>query len=156
MYLLCVGSGFSVAGGDLLTLGCAVLFTFHICYISAVSPRMDGVRLSCVQFFVCSALSAIGMFVFESPDWASIRSCWLPIVYAGVFSGGVAYTFQIIGEQDVQPALASLLMSLESVFAALFGWILIGQGLSGRELIGCAIMFAAILLSQLPERRTAG
>ena len=121
MYLLCVGSGFSVAGGDLLTLGCAVLFTFHICYISAVSPRMDGVRLSCVQFFVCSALSAIGMFVFESPDWASIRSCWLPIVYAGVFSGGVAYTFQIIGERDVQPALASLLMSLESVFAALFG-----------------------------------
>ena len=156
MYLLCVGSGFSVAGGDLLTLGCAVLFTFHICYISAVSPRMDGVRLSCVQFFVCSALSAIGMFVFESPDWASIRSCWLPIVYAGVFSGGVAYTFQIIGERDVQPALASLLMSLESVFAALFGWILIGQGLSGKELIGCAIMFAAILLSQLPERRTAG
>ena len=156
MYLLCVGSGFSVAGGDLLTLGCAVLFTFHICYISAVSPRMGGVRLSCVQFFVCSALSAIGMFVFESPDWASIRSCWLPIVYAGVFSGGVAYTFQIIGERDVQPALASLLMSLESVFAALFGWILIGQGLSGKELIGCAIMFAAILLSQLPERRTAG
>lgn len=156
MYLLCVGSGFSVAGGDLLTLGCAVLFTFHICYISAVSPRMDGVRLSCVQFFVCSALSAIGMFVFESPDWASIRSCWLPIVYAGVFSGGVAYTFQIIGERDVQPALASLLMSLESVFAALFGWILIGQGLSGRELIGCAIMFAAILLSQLPERKKAG
>ncbi|MFR4068716.1 MAG: DMT family transporter, partial [Oscillospiraceae bacterium] len=96
---------FSVAGGDLLTLGCTVLFTFHICYISAVSPRMDGVRLSCVQFFVCSALSAIGMFVFESPDWASIRSCWLPIVYAGVFSGGVAYTFQIIGERDVQPAL---------------------------------------------------
>ena len=156
MYLLCVGSGFSVAGGDLLTLGCAVLFTFHICYISAVSPRMDGVRLSCVQFFVCSALSAIGMFVFESPGWASIRSCWLPIVYAGVFSGGVAYTFQIIGERDVQPALASLLMSLESVFAALFGWILIGQGLSGRELIGCAIMFAAILLSQLPERKKAG
>ena len=156
MYLLCVGSGFSVAGGDLLTLGCAVLFTFHICYISAVSPRMDGVRLSCVQFFVCSALSAIGMFVFESPDWASIRSCWLPIVYAGVFSGGVAYTFQIIGERDVQPALASLLMSLESVFAALFGWVLIGQGLSGKELIGCAIMFAAILLSQLPERKKAG
>ena len=156
LYILSVSGAVSVNVGDLLTLGCAVLFTFHICYISAVSPRMDGVRLSCVQFFVCSALSAIGMFVFESPDWASIRSCWLPIVYAGVFSGGVAYTFQIIGERDVQPALASLLMSLESVFAALFGWILIGQGLSGRELIGCAIMFAAILLSQLPERKKAG
>ena len=93
------------------------------------------------------------MFLFEAPEWGSILQCWWPIVYAGVFSGGIAYTFQIIGERDVQPALASLLMSLESVFAALFGWLLIGQKLSGRELIGCAIMFAAILLSQLPEKR---
>lgn len=155
MYLLCVGSGFTIAGGDLLTLACAVMFTFHICYISAVSPHMDGVRLSCVQFFVCSVLSAVCMFLFESPQWSSILQCWLPIVYAGVFSGGVAYTFQIIGERDVQPALASLLMSLESVFAALFGWILIGQKLSARELLGCAIMFAAIILSQLPEKKKA-
>ena len=153
MYLLCVGSGFSIAGGDLLTLGCAVLFTLHICYIGAVVPNMDGVRLSCVQFLVCSALSAVGMLLFESPSWSSILRCWWPIVYAGVFSGGVAYTFQIIGERDVQPALASLLMSLESVFAALFGWILIGQSLSARELFGCAIMFAAIILSQLPEKQ---
>lgn len=153
MYILCVGAGFSVSRGDLLTLGCALLFTLHICYVGAVAPYVDGVRLSCVQFFVCSALSAVGMLLTESPDWDSIRSCWLPIVYAGVFSGGVAYTFQIIGERDVQPALASLLMSLESVFAALFGWILIGQQLSPRELLGCAIMFAAILLSQLPTRQ---
>ena len=96
------------------------------------------------------------MFALETPVWSDILRSWFPIVYAGVFSGGVAYTFQIIGERDVQPALASLLMSLESVFAALFGWILIGQGLSGKELIGCAIMFAAILLSQLPERKKAG
>ncbi len=155
MYLLCVGSGFSISGGDLLTLGCAVLFTFHICYISAVSPYTDGVRLSCVQFFVCSALSAIGMLLFETPEWGSILQCWWPIVYAGVFSGGIAYTFQIIGERDVPPTLASLLMSLESVFAALFGWLLIGQSLSARELVGCAIMFAAILLSQLPDRKPA-
>ena len=157
MYLLCVGSGFSIAYGDLLTLGCAVLFAIHICYVGAVVPNMDGVRLSCVQFFVCSALSAVGMLLFEAPDWGSILQCWWPIVYAGVFSGGVAYTFQIIGERDVQPALASLLMSLESVFAALFGWLLLGQSLSARELLGCAIMFAAIILSQLPERqRKAG
>ena len=78
MYLLCVGSGFSISGGDLLTLGCAVLFTFHICYISAVSPYTDGVRLSCVQFFVCSALSAIGMLLFETPEWGSILQCWWP------------------------------------------------------------------------------
>lgn len=153
MYLLCVGAGFSVNRGDLLTLGCAVLFTLHICYVGAVAPQVDGVRLSCVQFFVCAALSAVGMLLTERPDWASIFACWLPIVYAGVFSGGVAYTFQIIGERDVQPAVASLLMSLESVFAALFGWILIGQRLSPRELLGCAVMFAAIVLSQLQERR---
>ena len=153
MYLLCVGSGFSVSGGDLLTLGCAVLFAVHICYVGAVVPNMDGVRLSCVQFLVCSALSAVGMLLFEAPDWGSILQCWWPIVYAGVFSGGVAYTFQIIGERDVQPALASLLMSLESVFAALFGWLLLDQTLSARELFGCAVMFAAIILSQLPERQ---
>ena len=152
MYLLCVGSGFSVSGGDLLTLGCAVMFTFHICYVSAISPHMDCVRLSCVQFFVCAALSAVGMLLLETPQWSGIVRCWLPIVYAGVFSGGVAYTFQIIGERDVPPALASLLMSLESVFAAFFGWILIGQTLSVRELLGGAIMFAAIILSQLPEK----
>ena len=138
-----------------ISLGCAVLFTFHICYISAVSPYTDGVRLSCVQFFVCSALSAIGMLLFETPEWGSILQCWWPIVYAGVFSGGIAYTFQIIGERDVPPTLASLLMSLESVFAALFGWLLIGQSLSARELFGFAIMFAAILLSQLPDRKPA-
>ena len=103
MYLLCVGSGFSVSGGDLLTLGCAVLFAIHICYVGAVVPHMDGVRLSCVQFLVCSALSAVGMLLFEAPDWGSILQCWWPIVYAGVFSGGVAYTFQIIGERDVLP-----------------------------------------------------
>ena len=93
------------------------------------------------------------MLLFEAPDWGSILQCWWPIVYAGVFSGGVAYTFQIIGERDVQPTLASLLMSLESVFTALFGWLLLDQTLSTRELFGCAVMFAAIILSQLPERR---
>ena len=106
MYLLCVGSGFSVSGGDLLTLGCAVLFAVHICYVGAVVPHMDGVRLSCVQFLVCSALSAVGMLLFEAPDWDSILQCWWPIVYAGVFSGGVAYTFQIIGQKGLRPTNA--------------------------------------------------
>ena len=157
MYLLCVGSGFSIAYGDLLTLGCAVLFAIHICYVGAVVPNMDGVRLSCVQFFVCSALSAVGMLLFEAPDRGATLPCVWPIVYAGVFSVGAAYPFPILRERDVQPALASLLMSLESVFAALFGWLLLGQSLSARELLGCAIMFAAIILSQLPERqRKAG
>lgn len=155
MYLLCVGSGFSIAGGDLLTLGCAVMFTLHICYVSRVSPDVECVRLSCVQFFVCSALSAVCMLLFEAPSWQSICACWLPIVYAGIFSGGIGYTLQIIGERDVPPTVASLLMSLESVFAALFGWLLIDQALSARELLGCGIMFAATILSQLPTRSKA-
>lgn len=153
MYLLCVTDGLSISGGDLLTLGCAVMFTLHICYISAVSPQVDCVRMSCVQFFTCSALSAVCMLLFETPTLSGLASCWLPIVYAGVCSGGLGYTFQIVGERDVPPTLASLLMSLESVFAALFGWILIGQSLRARELLGCGIMFVAILLAQAPEKQ---
>ena len=97
------------------------------------------------------------MFVFETPTWQSIVSCWLPIVYAGVLSGGAGYTLQIIGQKKTPPVLASIIMSLESVFAALFGWLLIGQALSGWELLGCALMFAAIIFAQLevkPKRKT--
>lgn len=152
LYLLCVKGRLSLVPGDWLTLGCAVIFTVHICYISAVSPHVDCVRLSCQQFFVCAALCAAVMVITETPSWAALAQCWLPIVYAGVCSGGIGYTLQIIGERDVPPAIASLLMSLESVFAALFAWILAGERLSTQELAGCALMFTAILLSQLPPR----
>ena len=156
LYLLCAGGeGLSAVNtGDWLTLLCAVFFACHILFIDRACHDLDGVRLSCVQFFTASTLSILPMLLLEKPSLAAIASAWLPIVYAGVFSGGVAYTFQVIGERDVQPALASLLMSLESVFAALFGWLLLGQTLSARELFGCAVMFASIILSQLPERRT--
>ena len=155
LYFLCVSGGLSFNPGDLLTLGCALLFSLHILFIDRYGARVDGVRLACGQFFVCSALSFVGMLLAETPSWAGILSCWLPIVYAGVFSGGVGYTLQILGQRDTEPAIASLLMSLESFFAALFGWLLLGQALTPRELFGCFLMLAAVVLAQLPDRRAA-
>jgi drug/metabolite transporter (DMT)-like permease len=155
LYFLCVSGSLRPNPGDLLTFGCALLFSLHILYIDRVGGRIDGVRLACGQFFVCSALSFIGMAVFEKPTWSGIFRCWLPIVYAGVLSGGVGYTLQILGQRDTEPAIASLLMSLESFFAALFGWLIIGQALSGKEILGCVLMMSAIVLAQLPERKAA-
>ena len=113
--------------------------------------------MSCIQFFVCGGLSAVLMFLFEKPDIHKIVAAWLPILYTGVLSSGVAYTLQIVAQKNVNPTVASLLMSLESVFSALAGWVILGQGLSGRELFGCALMFAAIILAQLPigKKKTA-
>lgn len=151
-YLLCMGSDRGVNLGDLLTLGCSVFFTLQICYIDRVSAQVDAARLACTQFFTCSALSLAGMLLFEQPSVSAIAQCWVPVVYAGVFSGGVGYTLQIFGQKDVPPTLAGLLMSLESVFAALFGWLLLQQALRPRELAGCAVIFVAIILAQLPSR----
>ena len=100
----------------------------------------------------CCVIGAIGMLIFETPSWSAILSCWLPICYAGMLSGGVAYTLQILGQRYTEPTLASLLMSLESVFAALGGWLILHQTLAPRELLGCALMFAAIILAQLPGK----
>ena len=155
LYLLCGGESFSLGKGELLTLGCAVAFSFHIMYIDHVSAGLDGVRLSCLQFFVVGVISALVMFLRESPDLNAIAQCWLPIAYAGILSSGVAYTFQIIGQAHTDPAVASLLMSLESVFALIFGWIILGQSLSVPELIGCGLVFAGVVLAQLPGKQTA-
>lgn len=158
LYLLCVKDGFSIGKGELLTLGCALCFTGHILTIDHFSGRVDGVKLSCIQFFVCSALAFIVMLFFEKPSLAAILRCWLPIGYAGVLSCGAGYTFQILGQRDTSPTVASLLMSLESVFAVLFGAVLLHERLTGPEYIGCALMFAAIVLAQLPHKngKTAG
>lgn len=155
LYFLCMSGGLTgINSGDLLTLACALFFALHIQYIDRVGGSVDCVRLSCIQFFVNALLSAVCMAIFETPSWAAIRSCWLPILYAGVLSGGAAYTLQIVGQQYTTPTLASMLLSLESVFAALFGAILIPeQALQGREILGCVLMFAAILLAQLPQRK---
>ena len=154
LYLLCMTDGsFALQTGDLLVLACAVAFSFHILVIDYYSPKVDGVKLSCIQFFTCGVLSAIGMFLFEEPKPSQIFAAWLPILYAGVMSCGVAYTLQIIGQRGMNPTAASLILSLESVISLLAGWVILGQKLSNRELIGCALAFVAIIIVQLPEKR---
>jgi drug/metabolite transporter (DMT)-like permease len=152
LYLLCITEGFSIGKGDILVLLCAFGFSAHILVIDYFSPKADGVRLSCIQFLVCGILSGICMFVTEKPDLSAILQAWMPILYAGVMSCGVAYTLQIIGQKDMDPTIASLILSLESVVSVLSGWALLGQKLSARELFGCVLMFAAIILAQLPGK----
>ena len=152
MYLLCVNEGFSIAFGDLLVMVCALLFAVHILVVDYFSPRADGVQLSCIQFFTCGLICAVGMFLFEKPSFQQILTAWMPVLYAGVMSCGVAYTFQIIGQRDTDPTVASLILSLESVVSVLAGWLLLHQALSLRELGGCALVFCAIVLAQLPDK----
>ena len=152
MYLLCVTSEFTIAFGDLMVLACAFVFSLHILAVDHFSPMVDGVKLSCIQFFVCGTLSSFPMFLLEHPQLGQILDAWLPIAYAGILSSGVAYTLQIITQKHLNPTVASLLMSLESVFAALTGWLVLHERLSARELLGCVIVFVAIILSQLPEK----
>ena len=148
LYFLCGGDVSSVNRGDLLVLACAVLFSVHILLIDRFSPLVDGVKLSFLQFLATAVLSLVMAFASERPDLSSIWAARMPILFTGVLSCGVGYTFQIIGQKSVNPALASLVMSLESVFAALTGWIVLGQVLSAKEIAGCALIFAAIIYAQ--------
>ena len=151
LYLLCMTeNSFALSFGDLLVLICAVLFSIHILVIDYFSPKGDGVVMSCIQFFVCGLLSGIMMFLFETPVLSDILAAWVPILYAGVLSCGVAYTLQIVGQKDMNPTVASLILCLESVVSALAGWLILHQALSARELAGCFLMFFAIVLAQLP------
>lgn len=151
LYLLCMNETLTLGKGDLYVLICALLFAIHILVIDHFSPKTDGVKLSCIQFFVCGILSGIFMLIFEEPSWNAIFQAKMPILYAGILSSGVGYTLQIIGQKDMNPTVASLIMSLESCVSVLAGWLLLHQTLSGRELLGCVIMFGAILLAQLPQ-----
>ena len=155
MYFLCLhGNGLErINRGDLLELFCALCFTVHILVVDRFAGRVDGVKMSCIQFFVCGALSFVCMLVFETPSWSDILAAWLPIAYAGVMSSGVGYTLQIIAQKDTDPTVASLLMSLEAVFSLIAGWLILGQRLSGWELLGCGLMFAAIVWVQLPQKK---
>lgn len=150
-YLLCVKEGFSVSLGDLLVLCCAFFFSLHIMCIDHFGAKnVDGVRMSCVQFLVAGLLCMIPMAIFETPTWANLWAARLTILYTGVMSCGVAYTLQILGQRDTDPTTATLLMSLESVFAALSGWVVLHESLSGKELLGCVLVFAAVILAQIP------
>jgi len=150
-YLLCVKEGFSVGTGDLLVLCCAFFFSIHIMVIDHFTAgKVDGVRMSCVQFLVAGIMAIVLMFLFEEPTLASIWDARVSILYAGVMSCGVAYTLQILGQKDTDPTTATLLMSLESVFAALSGWVLLHESLSVKEIFGCAMVFVAVILAQIP------
>jgi drug/metabolite transporter (DMT)-like permease len=153
LYMLCMTSeSFSLSKGDFLVLICAGFFSLHILIIDYFSPKADGVRMSCIQFFVCGMISMIIAFIFEQPNLGAILSGWIPILYAGILSCGVAYTLQIVGQKNMDPTVASLILSLESVFSVLAGWVILNQKLSGRELFGCGLMFLAIIMAQLPEK----
>lgn len=152
MYLLTMNEGFSISKGDLLILVCALLFAIHILVIDYYSPKTDGVRLSCIQFFTAGLLSLIPMFVFEHPQISDIFAAGAPILYAGVLSSGAGYTLQILGQKNVDPAIASMILSLESVFAALAGFVFLHQKMSGKEITGCILIFSAIILAQLPDK----
>ena len=152
LYLLCIKDGFSIGKGDILVLICAFLFSLHILTIDYFSPKTDGVKLSCIQVLVSGILSGIPALILEDPSLSSILTAWLPILYAGALSSGVAYTLQIIGQKDMNPTVASLILSLDSCISVLAGWLILGQKLSSRELFGCLIMFGAIILAQLPQK----
>lgn len=151
MYLLCMKDGsFTIERADIMLLLCALAFSVHILVVDYFSPKVDGVKMSCIQFFVCGVLSAVGMLFTETPDISNIQAAWLPLVYAGLLSCGVGYTLQIVGQKGINPVIASLIMSLESVISALAGWVILGQVLSPKEILGCVLMFVAIIITQIP------
>lgn len=152
LYLLCINESLSVNQGDILVFLCAFVFTAQILAVDHYAPLVDGMRLACVQFFVCGLVSVIGMLIWETPDLSGILAAWKPICYTAFLSTSVGYTLQIIGQKYTEPAVASLLMSFESVFATLAGFVILHEVLSERELVGCVIMFAAVILAQLPQR----
>ena len=155
LFFLCVqpGTGIALKTGDFFVLLCALVFAFHIVAIDFYAPKVDGVKLSCVQFIVAGGISCICMFIFEDPKMTEIIDNTIPILYAGIGSSGIAYTLQIIGQKYSPPTIASLVMSFESVFAVLSQVVVMWIMPSSRELLGCAIMFVAILLAQLPEKK---
>ncbi len=153
LYLLCIKDGFSLGKGDTIVLICALFFALQILFVDKFVPEVDAVRLSQIQFLVVAILSTIFMFVLEKPTWDAIYAALPAILYAGIVSSGVGYTLQIVGQTMVTPTVGGITMSLESVFAAFGGWIVLGELLTRREFAGCAVMFAAIILAQIPIGR---
>ena len=151
-YFLCITESFSINYGDLLVFICAICFTFHILIIDYFAPKADGVALSCIQFWF-SGIVCMGIAILnESPNVTAIIQAAVPILYAGVLSCGVAYTLQIIGQKHMKPAVASLILSLESVISVLAGWVILKEVLTGRQFLGCALVFAAVVMAQLPVK----
>lgn len=152
LYFLCITDGFSIGKGDIYVFLGAIAFSIHILVIDYFTQFNDGVKMSCIQFFVCGILCFVPMMLFEHPEISMILLAWKPILYAGVMSCGVAYTLQIVGQKNMNPTVASLILSLESVTSVIAGFLVLHQNLSHRELIGCGLMFIAIVLAQLPQK----
>lgn len=153
LYLLCVKEDNSIVPADLFVLMCAALYAVHILVIDKVAPNIDGVKLSAMQFFVAAVICIIPAVLFEESSLENIKAAALSIAYAGIMSSGIAFTFQIIAQKRTEPTLASMLMSLESVFAVLTSLVILGQLPTLREGIGCVLMFIAIIVAQLPEKK---
>ncbi len=151
-YLISINEGFTINKGDLLTLICSFFFTIHILVIDYYSPKVDGIKMSCIQFFVTGFISLIFSLIFENPQISSLLAAWKPILYVGVFSCGIAYTLQIVAQKNTEPVMASLILSMESVFAVIAGWLILKQSLSFKEAIGCLLVFVAIIITQLPSK----
>lgn len=150
LYFLCLTESFSVAPGDAVILLCAVFFTFQILLIDRVSPHVNGIHLCCVQLLVNAVISTVISLLFEPLNWQAIADCLFPLLYVGIFSSGIAYTLQIVSQKNSNPTVVTLLLSLESVFAVLTGWLILGDTLSPREWLGCSLMFGAVTLANLP------
>ena len=155
LYCLCVTESFTISSGDICVMLCAVVFTIQILSVDHFAEFVDGVELSCAQFFFMTVFSLIGTLLFETPTWAGIQGAMGQILYVGIFSSGVAYTLQILAQKGSNPTVISLLLSLESVFATISSAIILGDRLSGKEYVGCALMLAAVVLAQLPEKKPA-
>ncbi len=153
LYLLCVKEGGRIQPSDFYVLACAVCYTVHILVIDRVSPKVDGVMLSMMQFLIAGAMAAIPMLLFEDVSLENLIKAAPSIAYSGIMSSGVAYTLQILGQQKTEPTIATMVMSLESVFGVLTAMIVLHQVPTLRESIGCVMMFGAIIVAQLPERK---
>lgn len=154
MYLLSIGEGFSISKGDLYLIACAFLFAIHIMIIDRVGKDLEGIELSFLQFLSAGIIASVG-FLFEGAKASAVASAWLPILYAGIFSCGIAYTLQVIGQKYVRPSRAVFALSLESVWAAIGGAIILSERLSAKELAGCALVFAAVLIAEIEPQKSS-
>lgn len=156
LYLLCMQGESGLDRGDLLVMACTPIFAVQILLVDRFAPRTDCIRLACIEFFTVGVLNLPLMFIFETPSLSAMADCWVSILYAGLLSSGAAYTLQIVAQKDSHPTTASVLMSFESVFAVLAGMVLLGDRMTAWEWSGCAVMFAAVILAQLPTPKKKG
>jgi len=154
LYFLCMKPGaLNISIGDLYTFACAIVFAFHIMLIDRMGGALDSIRLSAIQFGTAATVACAVMLIFEEPTFSAINACWGDILFAALLSGVLGYTLQIVGQKHTEPTLASIIMCLESVFAAIGGWILLGETLSGREILGCALMLTASVIALIPAEK---